>query len=77
MKPTPFWTLSSIAQAYDCSYRTTDSGAEIAPRVCRDTKTGNLAFHAEIAALCEASGFTLVTADRDFSRFGVLVELLG
>lgn len=38
--------------------------------------TGNLAFDAQIAAVCETTGSVLVTADRDFSRFDTSVELL-
>ncbi len=36
--------------------------------------TGNLAFDAQLAALCLAHGATLLTADRDFARFGIRVE---
>lgn len=33
--------------------------------------TGNLVFDAQIAAVCVAHGATLLTADRDFARFGI------
>jgi uncharacterized protein len=36
---------------------------------------GNLAFDAQIAALCLRHGATLLTADRDFSRFSIKSEL--
>jgi len=36
--------------------------------------TGNLVFHAQIAAVCVAHGATLLTADRDFSRFAISLE---
>lgn len=39
--------------------------------------TGNLAFDAQIAAVCVAHGARLITADRDFSRFEIDVERLG
>lgn len=38
--------------------------------------TGNLAFDAQIAAICETTGAVLVTADRDFGRFTIPVEFL-
>ena len=42
----------------------------------RGNATGNLAFDAQIAALCLSSGVTtLLTADRDFSRFDPLRTL--
>lgn len=37
---------------------------------------GNLAFDAQIAALCLRHGATLLTADRDFARFAIDTELL-
>ena len=37
---------------------------------------GNLAFDAQIAALCIRHGATLLTADRDFARFSLATESL-
>ena len=37
---------------------------------------GNLAFDAQIAALCVRHGATLLTADRDFARFSIQTEAL-
>ena len=37
---------------------------------------GNLAFDAQIAAVCVHHGATLLTADRDFARFSFKTELL-
>ena len=37
--------------------------------------SGNLAFDAQIAAVCASHGATLITADRDFSRFAVELEV--
>lgn len=37
---------------------------------------GNLAFDAQIAAVCSLHGATLLTADRDFARFSIATELL-
>lgn len=37
---------------------------------------GNLAFDAQIAALCVRHGATLLTADRDFARFSIKTESL-
>lgn len=37
---------------------------------------GNLAFDAQIAALCVRHGATLLTADRDFARFSIRTESL-
>jgi uncharacterized protein len=37
---------------------------------------GNLAFDAQIAAVCELHGATLLTADRDFARFAIATEFL-
>jgi predicted nucleic acid-binding protein len=37
---------------------------------------GNLAFDAQIAALCTRHGATLLTADRDFARFPIRMETL-
>lgn len=37
---------------------------------------GNLAFDAQLAALCVRHGATLLTADRDFSRFSIRTESL-
>lgn len=39
--------------------------------------SGNLAFDAQIAAVCVVHGATLLTADRDFSRFGIETEQFG
>jgi uncharacterized protein len=39
--------------------------------------SGNLAFDAQIAAVCVSHGARLITADRDFTRFDLNVELLG
>jgi toxin-antitoxin system PIN domain toxin len=39
--------------------------------------SGNLAFNAQIAAVCASHGATLITADRDFSRFHLDVEIFG
>lgn len=36
--------------------------------------TGNLAFDTQIASVCHSHGATLVTADRDFARFGIQTE---
>ena len=40
-------------------------------RVSDARATGNLVFDAQIAAVCVAYGATLLTADRDFARFGI------
>jgi predicted nucleic acid-binding protein len=37
---------------------------------------GNLAFDAQIAAVCVHHGATLLTADRDFARFSLKTESL-
>ena len=37
---------------------------------------GNLAFDAQIAAVCVRHGATLLTADRDFARFSIKTESL-
>ena len=37
---------------------------------------GNLAFDAQIAAVCVRHGATLLTADRDFARFSLKTECL-
>jgi uncharacterized protein len=37
---------------------------------------GNLAFDAQIAAVCVRHGATLLTADRDFARFSIETESL-
>ena len=37
---------------------------------------GNLAFDAQIAAVCTRHGATLLTADRDFARFSIRTEAL-
>jgi toxin-antitoxin system PIN domain toxin len=37
---------------------------------------GNLAFDAQIAAICSSHGATLLTADRDFARFSLKTESL-
>lgn len=37
---------------------------------------GNLAFDAQIAAVCIRHGATLLTADRDFARFSIKTEAL-
>lgn len=37
---------------------------------------GNLAFDAQIAAICGSHGATLLTADRDFARFSLKTESL-
>jgi predicted nucleic acid-binding protein len=37
---------------------------------------GNLAFAAQIAALCVRHGASLLTADRDFARFSIQVLAL-
>lgn len=37
---------------------------------------GNLAFDAQIAALCMRHGATLLTVDRDFARFTIATETL-
>ena len=37
---------------------------------------GNLAFDAQIVALCVRHGATLLTADRDFARFSIRTESL-
>lgn len=38
--------------------------------------TGNLAFDAQIAAVCVTHGVTLLTEDRDFARFAIPTERL-
>jgi len=38
--------------------------------------TGNLMFDAQTAAVCRVNGATLLTEDRDFSRFGIATERL-
>lgn len=37
---------------------------------------GNLAFDAQIAAVCSLHGATLLTADRDFARFAIATDSL-
>ncbi len=37
---------------------------------------GNLAFDAQIAAVCVRHGATLLTSDRDFARFSIKTEFL-
>jgi toxin-antitoxin system PIN domain toxin len=39
--------------------------------------SGNVAFDAQIAAVCLVHGATLLTADRDFYRFGIETEAFG
>ena len=39
--------------------------------------TGNLAFDAQIAAVCHSHGAVLLTADHDFARFAIPTESLG